>query len=401
MFKELAMAQRRLLISIFLFGLASPMVVLYANTFLWRHSQDPIILAIFNIGSYAGIFIGFFLNAYLLRMFQSGRLYTLGCILQGIVPILLIALGAQANTYVLPLGLALGIAKGFFWANRNALTSKITQGPHRYQFVSLETALSITAGIISPLLIGWFIVFGDTHSSYTIEQAYQITSVVGFILLIAAGSFAWSYTMEPFTPKQFLLRQVSIRWKKQRLIEMINGIASGIESILPLIIILLFLGQEEAVGTVKALTSALSAGVIYSLGKRIKHTHHTLLFGLWMSFNFMGSLWFALFYSPEAALTFFILSGLVGSLRWSSFVSVMYEVVDEEIEESGHHRVLYLLDREFFLNVGRILGLGLLIMLYLYSHELLVRYGLLIVVVIQIPTVFLLQQMTQSLKQQV
>lgn len=397
MFKDLAVAQRRLLISFFLFGLASPMVVVYANTFLWRQSEDPIILAIFNIGSYSGIAIGFFLNAYLLRLFESGRLYALGCVLQGIVPMILIAVGTQTNTLVLPLGIALGIAQGFFWGNRNALTSKITQGPHRYQFVSLETTLAITAGIISPLLIGWFIVFGERVSSYTIEQAYQITSVVGFILLVLAGSFAWSYTMEPFAPKTFLLRNVSRRWNEQRLLEMINGIASGIESILPLIIILLFLGQEEAVGTVKAFTSVLSAGVIFSLGKHVKHNHHTLLFSFWMAFNLVGSILFAVFYSPGSALIFFVLAGLVGSLRWSSFVSVMYEVVDEEIGQNGTHRFLYLLDREFFLNLGRVLGLGLLILLYLASHELLVRYGLLIIVIIQLPTVFLLQHMTKKL----
>ena len=289
------------------------------------------------------------------------------------------------------------MAQGFFWANRNALTSKFTQGPYRYRFISLETALGIIAGVVSPLLIGWFIVLGDALPSYTIEQAYQITSVAGFLLLLAAGGLAWSFAMEPFVAKKFLLRAPSRLWNKQRLVEGINGIASGIERVLPLVIILLFLGQEEAVGTVKALTSALSAVAIYAIGKRVKHNHHTHLFGIWVLFNFVGAILFSIWYSPGAALTFFLLSGLVGSLRWSSFAAVMYEVVDGEIGRDGAHRFIYLLDREFFLNAGRVVGLVGMIAIYTSSPDLLVRYGLIFIAAVQIPNVLLLKHVVNRI----
>ena len=397
MFHELNKTQRKLLLSFFLFALASPMIVVYSNTFLWRQSQDPITLAIFNIGNYVGIAIGFVINAFLLRKFQSGQLYALGCLLQGIIPLCLIALGAQANTYALLLGLLLGIAQGFFWGNRNALTSKGTQGPQRYQFISLETASGILAGIVSPLLIGWFIAHSQSLSSYTVTQAYQISSVLGLILLIISGLLALPLVTEPFVTKKFFLASVSPFWKKQRFIELINGIYSGIESVLPLLIILLFLGQEEAVGSIKALTSVLSAWVIYVIGKRVKHKHHTVLVGLWMVFTFIGSVLFTFWYSATAALLFFILSGLVGSLRWSSFAAVMYETIDHEIKHDGNHRFLYLLDRELFLNLGRILGLGAFMVLYLIDSQLLIRYGLILIIFIQIPNLFLLNHMTKRL----
>ena len=397
----LSAEQRRLLTSFFLYGLASPMVVVYANTFLWRQSADVVVLAIFNIGNYAGISLGFLFNAYLLRFFESGKLYVLGCLLQGVVPVLMVAMEAQANTYALGLGLLLGVAQGFFWANRNALTSKFTQGSHRYRFISVETALGILAGVVSPLLIGWFIAYGETLANYTVDQAYQITSVIGFILLLVAGLLAWPFAMEPFAPKNMFLTNASLLWNKQRLVESINGIASGIESVLPLVIILLFLGQEDAVGSVKAMTAILSAVVIYTIGKRVRHNHHALLFSFWILFNLVGGIVFAVLYSPGAALTLFILSGLVGSLRWSSFAAVMYEIVDHETRRDGSHRFLYLLDREFFLNAGRILGLGLLILVYWYSPEALVRFGLIGIGLIQIPTLLLLRHLTKNIEHSV
>ncbi len=397
MLKDLSAPQRRLLSSFFLFGLAAPMVVVYANTFLWRQSQDVVVLALFNIGSYTGISLGFLFNAYLLRFFESGKLYALGCLLQGLVPMILVALGEQSATFVLPLGLILGIAQGFFWGNRNALTSLFTKGPQRYQFISVETALGILAGVISPLLIGWFIAFGETLPTYTVTQAYQITSVVGFLLLLISGLLAWSFAMEPFAPNHLFLNKVSSLWKRERLTEVVNGIASGIESVLPLVIILLFLGEEEAVGSVKALTAILSAVVIYAIGKRVRHNHHTLLFSFWILFNLVGGIVFAIFYSPAAAIALFILGGLVGSLRWSSFITVMYEIVDKETGRDGSHRFLYLLDREFFLNSGRVIGLGLLILLYWYSPEAFVRFGVIGIVLLQIPTLLLLGYLTKNI----
>ncbi|MEK7620356.1 MAG: MFS transporter [Patescibacteria group bacterium] len=397
MLKSLTKFQKRLLASFFLFGLAAPMVVVYANTFLWRQSADVVVLAIFNIGNYAGISLGFLFNAYLLRFFESGKLYALGCLLQGVVPILMVAMGAQADTYALGLGFILGIAQGFFWGNRNALTSKFTQGPQRYQFISVETAIGILAGVISPLLIGWFIAFGETLPTYTVDQAYQITSVIGFVLLLISGFLAWPFAMEPFTPKHFFLTKASSLWNKQRLVEGVNGIASGIESVLPLVIILLFLGQEEAVGSVKAMTAILSAVAIYAIGKRVRHNHHALLFSLWILLNLTGGIIFAIFYSPGAALTLFILGGLVGSLRWSSFAAVMYEIVDKETGREGSHRFLYLLDREFFLNAGRVLGLGLLVLVYWYSPEALIRFGPIGIALVQIPTLLLLHNLTKNI----
>lgn len=372
------------------------MVVVYANTFLWRQTQDLITLAIFNIGNYAGITLGFLFNARLLRSFESGRLYAFGCVLQGIVPIVLVALGTQANTFALPLGIVLGIAQGFFWGNRNALTSKFTQGPHRYQFISTETALSIIAGVVSPFLIGWFIAFGETLPNYTVDQAYQVTSILGFLLLAGAGMLGWNYEVEPFAGKTFFVKHASTRWNIQRLLEAVNGIASGVESVLPLVIILLFLGQEEAVGTVKALASALSAGVIYVLSRRVKHNHHTALFGTWLLCNFVGAAIFFWWYSPLSALIFFILNGLVASLRWSSLITVMYELVDKEIDHNGSHRFVYLIDREFFLNAGRVLGIALLAWFYVMDSSFTIRSGLVIMILIQIPVVFMLKYMSNA-----
>ncbi len=397
MLRELSLSQKRLLTSFFLFSLASPMASIYSNTFLWRQDKDPITLAVFNIGTYLGVTLGFFLNAFLLRFLQSGRLYALGCVLQGLVPLVLVLLGAQANLFAFPLGLALGCSMGLFWGNRNTLTSKTSQGPNRYRFVSIETSIVMIASVIAPLVVGWFLALSASFTALPIEQAYVITSVLGLLLLTISGLLLWSVESEPFVTKHFWVKHPSALWKTQRLLEVINGISDGLSSVLPLVVILLFLGQESAVGTVKGLAALLSGSVIYAIRNYVKHHHHASLFGIWILFNLVGAVLFAVFQSPVGALIFFVLSGIVASFRWSSFTSVMYEVVDQEMRSSNIHRFVYLLDRECFLNLGRIVGLGILMLVYTTYPSILVQYGLILMTLTAIPLLLLLQSITKRL----
>ena len=397
MLRELSSSQKRLLTSFFLFSLASPMASIYSNTFLWRQDKDPITLAVFNIGTFIGVMLGFFANALLLRLLPSGRLYTLGCVLQGLVPLVLVLLGAQANAYAFVLGIALGCSMGLFWGNRNTLTSKTSEGPNRYRFVSIETSMVLTAGVIAPLLVGWFITLSESLGTLTVQSAYLTTSVLGLVLLAISGALLWSVDSEPYKTKQFWIKHPSALWKSQRLLEVINGISDGMSSVLPLVIILLFLGQESAVGTVKGLAALLSGSVIFFIRNYVKHHHHARLFGIWIAFNLTGAVLFAVLQSPFGALCFFVLGGVVSSFRWSSFTSVMYEVVDQEMRSSKIHRFVYLLDRECFLNLGRVMGLCLLVVLYTQLPTLFVQYGLILTTIIPLPLLLLLQSITKRL----
>jgi YQGE family putative transporter len=397
MLNDLSQNQRRLLLSFFLFALASPMVSVYTNTFLWRLDHDPITLGIFNIGMYAGISLGFLVNAYALRVWQSGKLYAFGCLAQGLIPVLLVSMGASAADYTLPLGLALGLAQGFYWANRNSITSKFTQDARRFRFISVETMLGIVAGIVSPLVIGWFIALGGTIPSYSVAQAYQLCAGIGLVLLIATGVLAHKFVIEPFVVNTPFVRHATARWNQQRAIEMLNSITSGLEVVIPLLVVLLFLGQEEAVGSVKALTGVLSAIMIYAIGKRVRHKHHLMLVGIWVAVNLLAGALFASVFTAASAIAYFIIAGITGSLRWSSFVTVLYEVVDREVKRDSEHRFLYILDREYCLNFGRVVGLLLFILAYHLAPDATIRYGLVMMFVVQLPVLWLLKRLMRTL----
>lgn len=121
------------------------------------------------MGVYLGVSLEFIANRTLLLRLSPRALYGISCVLQGISPMLLMALAPKSIWEIGILGSAMGISMGLYFANRNFFTSFITQEKTRFAFISLDQTLTIIGGIISPLLIGGYI-------TYAIETQHLLSS---------------------------------------------------------------------------------------------------------------------------------------------------------------------------------------------------------------------------------
>lgn len=394
---ELPSKERGLLGGSFFYALAAPILIVFSNTYLWRQAPDAVVLALFNLGFFAGLPIGFYVNGFLLRRFASSRLYLLGCLLQGLVPIALVVLEAQAGEYALGLGLALGVAAGFYWGNRNFLTSRHTAGPKRFKFLSLEMTGVTIASILSPILIGWFLVLGERTGWYTAQSAYEVAALFALIVLVIAGVCVARTISERDTIHSLTIRHPSRDWNRLRVIEVLHGAVSGLEAVIPIVILLLFVGLEDSVGAVKTYTAVLAALSLYVVGRRVQHRHHASVLGIWTMLTAIGRGLFALLHSLFGALLMFTADGISGSWRWASATAVMYETVEAEVNGgNGERRYAYITDREFFLSVGRVGMIALLVLLLSIAPEATIRWGLLLAILFQIPLVLLTHRQTKQ-----
>ena len=382
--RELSPDQRRLLFSTFLFGLAQPMITVFSNTFLWRQSGDGIVLAVFGIGQYIGLSIGFLANGFFLKRIRPTTMFLFGCILQGAVPVLLVFMGARAEELAFPLGLSLGLSSGLYWGNRNLLTSVFTQGETRFKYISVEMTFGLLSSVIAPAAIGWFLVFGEQTGWYATDAAYQVTAMIGFALMTIGGIRVAGVRRAFERIEGLFIARASRSWNRMRLLDFVNGFTDGFERVIPLLILLLFLGKEDSVGFVQSGAAVLSMVGMYLAGKRVKHKDHARIVGVWTAVTSVGKTIFALGFSAAAALAFHALNGLVMSFRWASLAAVMYEAVDREPGDGLSKRYRYLMDREFFLNTGRVSGLLLFIGLYAASATFTIRYGLVFAILLQI-----------------
>lgn len=399
---RLTVDQRSLLYSFLLFTLAGPFIFIYLNAFIWRQSRDPQLMLQNNIGFYVGVMLAFYLNGVLMRWFSIKKLFLAGAILQGVFPLFFIFIGGteQFLPYIFFFGMLNGVGGGFYWANRNSITSHITAGPNRFQFMSLESSLGTLFDFLLPLVIGWSIVLlvrWDVTSSTVI---YQIFAVIGALILAWSGFVIRNIDEEPTTAKlhrtDFFFWKTSREWNHLRVVEFFNGAIEGVTGFIPLMLILLFLGEENAIGTVEAVTSILGAVMLYVLGKRIKRSDHLWIVAAWVAITSLGYGLFAVFYTPWALIISFLLSGLVVIFRWSSIMAVVYEVIDEKVA-SDNRRYRYILDREVYLNSGRIITLLICFVLYTSYGEEVLRFGLLFATLLQLFLLYSFRQLHKTL----
>lgn len=382
-FQSLSYENRRLLLSYLLVGLSGPMTGVFVNAFLWRYTQDARSLMLYNGGFFLALPVGFYINGLLLRRASTVALYWLGCVLQGLVPFALIFGQVTELHWIGLLGLLFGFAAGLFWANRNLMTLTQTHTDERLYVGSLESVLGTLTSIVVPVLIGWFLVFGEAKGWYSIQRAYEIVGVGGVVILFFAGWCLRPLSIRPQIPRFFILSSASRRWNALRWLEYVHGVHGGTEIIIPTLMILSLIGEEGSLGLVQSLSAVCAAFAIYVVGRRARAHHRPHLLGVWIIVEVLASASFALLFSSFSVVLYTLLIALVAHTRWVTLMSITYDVIDGEERLHGQSRYASLFDRELFLNLGRVTGLLLFFGVFVFDEAVALRYTLLFTSLLQ------------------
>ena len=345
---------RSLVISFFLFSLAQPFLFVFASTFLWRDFQSVPIILLYNAAFFFGLPAGFFINAALLRYVSANTLYAWGCVLQGIAVALLVFADGMTPIMIPLFGIAYGIAGGLFWGNRNVFTVCATSSHDRIYFASIENLVATVTSIIMPLAIGWAIVGGSSVRLYAPETAYRVLSIVAVVLLACTGLVLRGkpFCLKP--PSRLFVRHIGSVWTRWRLVALLEGLASGMDMVLPTVIAILFIGMEGEIGSLRSAIAIISSLTMYIIGRTAKTHARKNLLTLGILLSMIGWVGFGLLFSASGVIFMSIASAFGSSLFWLGFSSAMYDAVEEEERASGWSSFSLLSDRELFLNIGRI-----------------------------------------------
>lgn len=379
---KLTWHERLLLLSFFCFGFAHPIFFLFTNTFLWRQNGSASSIILYNIGIYTGLMVGFFANRTLLRWLSARKLYQISCILQGIVPLVLVLLAPTTATHIVELGLGFGLASGLYFANRNFFTSLITQGKHRFAFLSLDQVSAAVSAIVSPFLVGWYLTYAQDAQHLSTVVAYTHVVVVGLAFLIVSAALVFVPKSEKQLPVTgIFVRDASRRWNAVRVMDFINGLASGAMVTIPLLVMLLMITSDVSIGKLQSVAAIVSALSLYLLGKYRSKVPHGGLLGTWVIGSLIAGGLIAYGFSTGYVIAAALILGGVGPFYRAPTAHLMYEAVDRE---SPAERASYLLDREIFLDIGRVAAMGACGVALYFAFDATLRYGYLFATVIHV-----------------
>lgn len=387
-FQSMPRNMRVLLITNMLYALVLPVVEIFMAAYIMRYFADTSYVAIFQVAMYTGIIITSLTNGFLLKNFKVAHLYSFGILLSGLSMVGMMFVKEIALPGLIVSGTLIGAASGFFWTNRYLMALNTTSDENRNYFFGLESFFFTISNIGVPLAIGALLVTIDGMNLFGIEfniyLGYRIVTLIVFaITILACFSLARGKFENP-VQKDFLFFRFDRLWNKQILLAALKGLVQGFLVTAPAMLIMKYVGKEGSLGLIQGISGGLTAILIYLLGRFAKPKHRILIFGVGITIFLIGTVINGIELSMFGVMIFVLCKVFFQPLHDLAYYPIMMKVIDVVSKRENRNNYAYILNHEFGLYAGRVVGLGLFIFLAFYvSESFALRYSLIIVAVLQ------------------
>ncbi|MBR3744844.1 MAG: MFS transporter [Bacteroidales bacterium] len=384
---------RTLLVTNMLFAMVLPLVNIFAGAYVLRATgNDTTILIAFQLCMYIGVVLSALGNGLLMKWFKSATLYAFGILISSVSLIVLMFLKNPSNVVICTAGLFIGLATGFFWTNRYLLTLYATDDENRNYFFGLESLFFTLWNIVIPIVAGLVIAFTEDHTLFgwdlTADNGYQFLTILALIISICACFvLARGKFQSPANMNYFHFR-FHILWKKMLGLASLKGMVEGFIVTVPTILIFKFIGNEGSLGLIQGVSGAVTAIVVYILGRVAKPQHRMAIFGAGLAIFFLGTLANCVLFSAAGAFTFIICNVMFQPLRDLAYFPTMMKTIDTVKVLEDRDEYTYIMSHEFGLFAGRAFGMLLFIILAFAFGEggadIALRWAVLIVGAVQL-----------------
>lgn len=380
---------RVLLITNMLYALVLPVVEIFMAAYIMRYFSDTSYVAIFQVAMYTGIIITSLTNGFLLKSFKVAHLYSFGILLSGISMVGMMFIKDIQLPGLIISGTLIGAASGFFWTNRYLMTLNTTHDDNRNYFFGLESFFFTISNIGVPLAIGALLVSIDgTHLfgiDFSIYSGYRIVTLIVFAITILACFSLSRGKFENPVQKDFLFFRFDRLWNKQILLAALKGLIQGFLVTAPAMLIMRYVGKEGSLGLIQGISGGLMAILLYLLGRFAKPKHRILIFSVGIMIFLIGTIVNGIELSMVGVMVFVLCKVFFQPLHDLAYFPIMMKVIDVVSKLENRNKYAYILNHEFGLYAGRVVGLGLFIFLALVvSETFALRYSLIIVAIVQL-----------------
>lgn len=384
-FSSHSKGMRVLLLTNLIYGLVGPIIELFIGAYIMRNSSDISLVVIFQLAVYTGIPLTFMINGFLLNRIKIAWLYSFGMLLSGISMFAMMLLQQLDTMGVFLAGLIMGLSYGFFWANRDFLALNTTNDGTRNYYYGIETFFYTITGILVPLAAGAFIGATDMNGWFGghVNTAYYILTAIVFVMSMFASILV--HRGEFVNPKRapFLFIKFDRIWNKMLGLASLKGLAQGYIVTAPTMLILSLVGKEGSLGLIQGIAAAVSAILLYVLGRVTGPNHRLLIYGIGCLLFMFGALLNAALYSALGVILFMMCLLFARPLLDIAYFPIQLKVIDYVAEKEKRNEFSYIFNHELGLYLGRLFGCGLFIVLARYVSEYAaLRYALLVIAIL-------------------
>ncbi len=385
-----------------IYAFVLPVIDIFVGAYIMRSSNDPSMVAVYQLAVYSGIPVTFLINGLLLSKIKISRLYSFGMLLSGLSMIFMMSLSELDYYGVAYAGFIMGASFGFFWANRDFLALNTTNNNNRNYYYGFETFFYTITSIVVPFVVGWFLMAWRNNNWFggVVAGAYQVVTLMVFILTILASIVVHKGNFKNPLKNRFLYIKFDKLWWKLIFLAALKGLVQGYLVTAPAILVMRLVGDEGSLGLIQSISGILTAIILYLLGRFSRPEHRIAIFTTGLLVFVLGTLANAIMFSATGVIVFMLATVLFKPLHDLAYFPIQMRVIDVLSKKENRNEFSYIFHHEFGLYIGRILGLGLFLILFFYISEIFsLKFSLLIVAIVQtlsIPVAVIITKRTRQ-----
>ncbi|WP_042458412.1 MFS transporter [Neobacillus dielmonensis] len=351
-----------------LYSLSAALSNTFVNIYLWKQTGEYSDIALYNLAIVVLQPLTFILAGRWAKKIDRVIVLRIGVIFLTLFYVAVLMVGTSASKYLLLLGSLLGVGYGFYWLAYNVLTFEITEPETRDFFNGFLGILSSLGGMIGPIAAGFIITRFTKFTGYTI--------VFGLSLALFALAVFLSFSLKPRPAKgQYCFKRIveerkhNENWRLVTNAHFFQGLREGTFLFVISVFVYISTGSEMALGTYGLLNSGISFVAYYFASRLIKKSYRKkaiLIGGILLYVAVLFIVW------DVNYAKLLIYAGLIAvayPLLLVPYISTTYDVIGTGWK-AAEMRIEYIVVREIFLNIGRIVSiLAFIASITLFSAE--------------------------------
>lgn len=360
-----------------LYSLSIALSNTFVNIYLWKQSNDFKNLALYHLAVVVMQLITFIIAGRWAKKIDRVFVLRFGVFFLALFYLTVLTIGTDANKYLLLLGSLLGIGYGFYWLAFNVLTFEITEPETRDFFNGFLGTLSSLGGMIGPFISGYVITRMEHLTGYSVVFGLSLTLFALAVLL------SFFLKRRPSSGDYFFLRIIHERknnnnWRHVTNAHFFQGLREGIFAFIISVFVFVVTKSEMALGTYSLIQSGISLIAYYVVSRIITEPKRkmAIFIGGFMLFFSVFILLYQLTY-----VKLLIYAGVIAisyPLVLVPYLSMTYDVIGKGWR-AAEMRIEYIVVRELFINMGRIISLVIfLLAISFYEAEKVIPYLLVI-----------------------
>jgi len=333
----------------------------FINIFLWKENQSLKIVIMYNLLQFATTPLFFMLAGWLAKKVTLTATLRIGIICYSILFIVLLLLQSEASKYVWLLGILMGISCGFYYMSYNVLGYDFSSDQNRDFVMGIQGLVVSFATMVAPFAAGVIIQYLSGNKGYiTVFSLSLILFIIAAVLSFRIPNkridkhyYLKSILFMPFRKKNWALVMAG---------ESLRGFREGVMAFLTNILLYAIVNSEMVLGSYTLIVSGIQLFSFYVIAGRMKpYTRKGYMMVGAIALALVSSV-FMLKINVVTLFIYGIISSFFITFINNPTASIIYWVI-HKTPNSAKRRIEGIAVREVYLNLGRVAGVSLLLLI--------------------------------------